>query len=215
MEDEEHLDISWIEENNKLESISQNYFREPMDAIDVFFIYINPESFIEKIVCEKEVLQIIPNLYSEANGIPKERILQMIQNKRHLAESGKKYKLIDILTFVVDLDHDHIPSYSSDNSCNFLKNPSIFDDIEIPSSIFLFHNINSIYFFFKETDTNTNHTKNTNIKSILKTNDVIDPNKRVTKKVHIHIPIVSSDKRKSFKIIPIKSSRNTKKKTSI
>ena len=46
MEENEDLDISWIEEQEKLQTVDKNYFRESMDSITVKIIYININLYI-------------------------------------------------------------------------------------------------------------------------------------------------------------------------
>jgi hypothetical protein len=58
---ESDLDISWIKEQEKLQQINENYFKEPMETIDMFFIYINTNDYIEKIVYGEHKLVINPN----------------------------------------------------------------------------------------------------------------------------------------------------------
>ena len=70
--------------------------------------------------------------------------------------------------------------------------------IQIPESIFIFHNINSIYFLFQEKETdNHNHT----YKSILKTDNRENPirDNNTTKKVRIQDKIKLSQRYKSAK----------------
>ena len=106
---------------------------------------------------------------------------------------------MDILIYNVDLDSDHIQSYSKSNdfaqlSNDFMKVLSIPDDIVIQPTIFIFHGVNSIYFIFKEND-RVGNSHNHTIKSILKNtgngNDSgVNGGKhpRTTKRVHIIEP---------------------------
>lgn len=143
------LDISWIQEHEKETNIDEKYFREPMKNISVYYIYINNHE-IEKI--DNDIINIFSLSESKELGISKECILHIIQNKKKKDE--KKYKLIDILLYHVNLEPEIIQNYSkSENidelSKGFFKVLSIFDDILIPDSIFIFHSINSLYFIFQ------------------------------------------------------------------
>ena len=98
-------------------------------------------------------------------------------------QTENKYKLLDLLVFNIDLDPENIQDFShsdliADFSSRFLKSVSVLNDIKIPASIFIFHNLNAIYLIFQEIG-------NTNIKSILK-----NPNNKLrkTKKVTLIIP---------------------------
>lgn len=176
--DEDDLDISWIIEQEKIDKINQNYFREPIDNINATFIYINNNSYIEKVTSEK--LPLLFNPDKNTSVLKKEIILKIIQDKKFIT----KYKLMDVLTYNIDVEPEHIQNIAnSENllelSSKFFKSIALVDDICINPSIFIFHNINSIFFLFKETiDTNFSP------KSILKTG--CSPHK-ITKKVKISV----------------------------
>ena len=180
------LDISWIKEQEKLEQINQNYFREPMENIDMFFIYINPNNYIDKITTENHKLNINENNIGVLNN---DFIINIIQTKKQILPNIK-YKLIDILLFNIDLEPENIQNYSKnenilDNSKHFFKVLSSLNDIKISPSIFIFHKINSLFFLFKQND--DTYTKP---KSILKNTDFNNScdnqsSHKTTKKVRI------------------------------
>ena len=184
--DNDDLDVSWVHENERLQDIQKNYCREPMPNIDLYFIYINCNLYIDKIICEKQVLEIHNNNIDSI--LKKEVLLKLIQSKKKTTPCSK-YKIIDVLTYNVILEPEHIQSYAKtenlvEKSAGFFKVLPIIDDIVISPSIFLFHSINAIYFIFQEIETE----KYRNIvKSILKPIQV-EPNihsNKSTKKVRI------------------------------
>jgi len=167
----EGIDTSWIQESERYHHISDNQERELMNSIGFYFIYINKHDYIEKILFEKGVLENDP-----ANGfsfLSKETILKIIQNKK-ISTPTSKYKLIDILSFVVDIEPNKVKeflemdTFDSDLEKIFLKVLPIFNDIHIDKSIFVFHSINHLYFIFQEVQHSSNHR--TTLKSILKHN---------------------------------------------
>ena len=183
------LDVSWIQEQERLQTIQKNYCREPMTSIDAFYIYINHNLYIDKILCEKQVLELHTNNVDSI--LTKEVLLKNIQSKK-LCTSHSKYKLIDILTYHVNLEPEHIQSYSNteniaDKSAGFFKIIPIMDDIIINPSIFIFHGVNAIYFMFQEVKNDKyRHT----LKSILKPIKMDEPesaqgSQKSTKKVRI------------------------------
>ena len=148
MIENDELDTSWIQTENKIDSIENTYLREPCDSIDIYYIYLDLDNAIEKIVAEKEI-----PLRGE---ISKERLLKMIQQKRMLG--SKKYRLFDLLSFQVDIEPTHIDMFNknkeiSEISDQCFKVLPIFDSISCISSIFIFQDINSLYFIFKEVET--------------------------------------------------------------
>jgi len=166
-----NLDTSWIQTEEKIDSIENLYSREQCESIDIFYIYLDKDNAIEKIVSEKEMPQ---------NGeISKERLLKMIQTKRMV--NKKKYKLFDILSFQVDIEPTNIEAFNKNKEINEIsehcfKVLPLFDSISCISSIFIFQDINSIYFLFKEPE------KFKELKSILKDGE---KKNTCTKKVRI------------------------------
>ena len=150
MENDE-LDISWIDTHERENNINQNYYREPVGEITMKCIYINKHSEIEDVVSES--YDITSSGKENESVITKEEILYFIQRKKQLENS--KYSLIDILIYCVDMEPEHIQNYSknennSEISEKFLHVHSIFSEIVLPDSIFIFHSVNAVYFIFKE-----------------------------------------------------------------
>jgi hypothetical protein len=115
-------------------------------------------------------------------------VLGIIQKNK--VSSSKKYKLLDVLVYHVDLEPQHIQSFSkvsdlNDHSRSFFKVLPIVDEISIPPSIFIFHSLNSVFFMYKEVENTPNKHSHT-IKSILKPTSVTNEVKHThTKKVRI------------------------------
>lgn len=196
----DNLDCSWIENEEKMVAIDKNYIREPIHEITLFFIYVNCNMEIELVSKEIEIVH---------NGtINKERLLQIIQNKR-IHNNNKKYRLDDILSFQIDLEPENIQSFSDlhhldEISATFLKSVPIFDEIVCIPSIFIFHDISSLYFLFNEIDVSC--------KSILRNGS----DKRVTKKVRIMDDVVhnNNNNNKSMKKF-MKKMKHTRKALSL
>jgi hypothetical protein len=182
------LDTSWINEHERLSSVGEKYLREPMDSINLYFIYINRNLYIEKITTDKQPLQLSED--KKYSYLPKETLLQIIQTKK-VKTQFSKYKLIDIISYLVDLDPEHIQSYSKNENLveeeqqsPFFKTIPFTSDIKVPPSIFIFHEINAVYFIFQEVELlNNRHT----LKSILKNSLQPSSSKSNTKKVRIQL----------------------------
>jgi hypothetical protein len=152
----DNLDISWLNEYSSINDIHEQYCREPMKEINVFFVYINEHSYIEKIINEKHgvVETAVEGGSAPRYIIPKEHVLHMIQSKK-ISTPYSKYKLMDTLVYNVDLESDHIQSYSKlsmndQNNKQFFRVLTLIDDIVLPPSIFIFHSLNSVFFIFQE-----------------------------------------------------------------
>jgi hypothetical protein len=182
------LDTGWIDTFSRLHNINENQSREPMTDIGIYFVYVNKHSYIENILFEKQLLTLDPN--NEFSILSKETILKLIQSKK-ISTPISKYKLADILSFVVDIEPQHIQDYTTkditiDDSNKFLKVLPIFNDIHIEKSIFIFHNTNYLYFIFQEQELNSYNR--TTLKSILKrTSTQSDSSNKNTKKVRIAV----------------------------
>ena len=149
---------------------------EPMDSIDIHYIYLNKSNQIEKITTEIHTF----DKFSENNILPKEILIKYAQNKRILNKI--RYKLEDILVYLVALEPSKIKEFSntqdiSSYSVSFLKKLPILDDVKFEPTLYMFHHINSIFIFFQEPDTLPS------TKSILKKGTLL--NKKHTKKVRI------------------------------
>lgn len=197
----DNLDCSWIENEEKIVAVDKNYIREPIHEITLFFIYINRNMEIELVSKEIEIV------HNEC--INKERLLQIIQNKR-IHNNNKKYRLDDILSFQIDLEPENIQSFSEldhldEISATFLKSVPIFDEIVCIPSIFIFHDISSLYFLFNETEVSC--------KSILRNGS----DKRVTKKVRIMDDAVQNNRNNNNKSMKkfMKKMKHTRKALSL
>ena len=188
------LDISWIKENERLQNIETNYLPEIMENIDLFFVYINSNNYIDKIIREKYPLLVDSS--NNCSRLSKENLLKIIQTNKKLLKSNTihRYKFIDILIYHIDLESEHIQNFTKNEniqeaSQSFFKVLNIIDDISISPSIFIFHKTNSIFFLYQEIETNKNrHT----LKSILKKPLVVNESEHIgsqkaTKKVRIDL----------------------------
>lgn len=205
------LDMSWIEEEERLQNIQTNYSREPMESIKTYFIYINKNQYIDKILCEVQELEI--NSDSTGSQINKETILKIIQTKK-ISTPFSKYKLVDILLYNIDLEPEHIQDYSKANiednrNKDLLKKIPIFDEVIIAPSIFIFHGINSLYFIFQEVEIEKVKPSRHSLKSILKL-DSTPRNLPSTKKVRIRDESIEySDNQRSKRRVKTKKNMHS------
>lgn len=143
------FNLSWLDEHKRLTDMQQNYMRENMQNIKIHSIYINTKSFIDKIDSNDQDLVTVGLTHSVLHN---EKVLQLVQNNRNHIP-GKKYKLLDILVYNIDIEPEHVQNFvqnSTGYDTSFLKKIPIIDDITIPASIFIFHDLNAIYFVFEE-----------------------------------------------------------------
>jgi len=174
---EEDLDTSWAE----AAEFQDNYEREGMEEIRVFFVYMDAAGALEKIT--KEVERIVEG------SVSKDRLLHLIQTKRHLPHrGGVKYRFVDLLAFHIPLEPGELGEFvKQEPRADFLKSLPIFDSVVIDPSIFIFHDVNALFFFFKEVE-------NLALKSILK-----NGREGGTKKVRMSPEEYIDKKKKSLK----------------
>ena len=177
---ENELNKQWDEERrllNNHEVIQQ----ESMHSIQAKFFYLNTHQYIENIVCEPISLQISEH----GSTLSKERLIQIIEQKK-IKTKQSKYQFLDLILCNFDTPSSSIYSFSKTQDIrnivsNHIKKLNPLEDVFIGSSIFPFHQINSLYFFFEEHS--VEEEKPMILKSILK-----DTNKKPikhTKKVRI------------------------------
>ena len=147
------LDNSWIQENAILDEISENRIKENMDSIDILYIYINNQSCISNFTSTKY------NFKKDFDSIDiKNAIFEHINKNNENNKNNKKsvnaikYKLFDVLLYNNEIEHFNIHDYSNrdETLCDgFLKSINI-DNIVIPPSIFIFHQVNTLFVLLKE-----------------------------------------------------------------
>jgi len=182
-------------------------------------LYINRHLEIESIL-----LEAFPLSLNDSNQpvISKDVLLKLIQDKK--VKNGVKYGLFDLLLYNVELDSIDIGDYSSvdDSSIlekfgGFFRPVSVIHELVISPSLFVFHDLNSIFVLYKERDSENAKHRHT-MKSILKRGGVGDVGGVVldsksntnshshgsTKKVRIVLPnetpLKLSDKSKTRKV---------------
>jgi len=188
MQSHDLLDETWVQELQKIQDIKQNYCKECMDSISVHSIFINNNRHIDKIINSELALSkhdtIENHMYISKNTLSS--IIQ--QNKEPKGELSKRhYKLIDIASFFVTLEPEHIQSYSKTNprdlTHDFFRIHPYVEDIHVPMSIFIFHKLNSIFLIYQEVASVSN---NRTMKSILKKTSNKNVKMSHTKKVKIN-----------------------------
>lgn len=185
-ETDNSLDMSWVNNYERVLETQHNFVKEPMKHIQIHYVYINVNDYIEKINSEQYPLEP----YGEHNNciIKNDTLLKIIQDKK-ITTQYSRYKLIDIMLYNVDIDPENIHNYSKNENItdyNFMKKLSVIGDIIITPSIFIFHEINTLYFFFKEVEFDIQKVP---VKPILKSLENVAKHKsnRLSKKVKINV----------------------------
>jgi hypothetical protein len=143
--DDETLDTSWLDEFKQAEASYNNFYKEPVNSIRLYMLYINEL---------KEIVLCVKNRYKldAQNCLTRERILPLIQHYQQ--QNGQQYKLHSLLRYNIDLNPEEISDYVNEtvplSSQRFLTTEKYLDDIPYKDSITMFHNLNALYFIFYE-----------------------------------------------------------------
>lgn len=206
----EHDDEKWLQEQQMLHNIQSNYCRELMDSIQLQFVFLDGNKHITHITSMTEPLQVCD--VSNQRVLSEERILGLLSQikKQHY---GKKFALHHMSSFLVDLEPEHIQQFSTSNCSDespFLHHYSIVQSIYVPPSIFIFHNINTIYFFLHEIPCSHQHTLKSILKKKTKGNSSRDLKK--TKRVRIQYETEYRAPKEDFVLRNYSSQRGTRKR---
>jgi hypothetical protein len=146
--DDETLDTSWLDEFKQAEASYNNFYKEPVNSIRLYMLYINEL---------KEIALCVKNRYKldAENCLTRERILPLIQHYQQ--QNGQQYKLHSLLRYNIDLNPEEISDYVNEttpshlsSSSRFLTSEKYLDNISYKDSITMFHNLNALYFIFYE-----------------------------------------------------------------
>jgi hypothetical protein len=197
--DTDQLDLSWTEEHIRTTKSQTMYNKEPMSKINIQFVYINTNNEISKIVKEEHDLTLIDNvssMLSEQNIFKLTRSNGILTGTSWSNGQSTRFHLDDILLYCISLDpakiNDYVASPTDKNRSNsdpFMKIiPPICGNIIVPSSLFIFHPLNTIYFIFREMVLVQDTTHKLAIKSVLKSamsKNGLVVSKKLTKRVRI------------------------------
>jgi|LauGreSBDMM110SN_4_FD.fasta_scaffold23073_2 hypothetical protein len=165
IEDNELLNNEWIKEFELYES----YYNNDVKNIKISLVYVNENNIVIKV---KKLLFLL----KEINCLLREEVVDII--KRYSIMDNKKYSLLSILKYNIDLEPIDINHYISEKKIDlyskydFLKNVRNIDTIYFNKTISIFQELNELFIFF--------HCNNNNI-TINKTKKVFINNKKQEK----------------------------------
>tara|TARA_B110000971_G_C19865688_1_gene433744 strand:- start:170 stop:811 length:642 start_codon:yes stop_codon:yes gene_type:complete len=178
------MDTDWIRHEQRLSIINQKCLPEKLPYITLEFIYINKNSEVVETTSEK--LPIPAN----TSCLSKEFIISIIHNHKK-KKSTQNYVLKETLMYHIPIQPEVLPAFLENtfNSSTFIKKYPIIEDIVLPSSIFIFHPVNTLFFVYFEQDNLATKL----IKSAFKSNQ----SNSITKRVRIKLPIPRNTRRTS------------------
>lgn len=182
------LDISWIEETERIQNLSEIPTKEYAPYIHTCCVYLNMNQCIDNIVYDRIDFPDV-----SCNDITKSQLLDICE-KYKKKTATTKFIMKYCLLFHIDFDSEQIASFSKceteklkEVTANCLHYHHCVDTITVPPSLFIFHSVNTLYFIFEE---EASHETKVSLKSILKT-DTSKPyseRHKFTKRVKIRLP---------------------------
>ena len=159
-EEIDSLDTDWIEEYNDVEELYSELYKEQLEIIPIYFLYVNRDSDLFHI--KKDSIDLSNNVLEQNT------IIEIL--KKNMLFNKKKYRPISILKYNLTISPQDIEHYiKNTEKFTFLESEKKLKDIKFNNSISLFHDINSIYFVLHEQwDAGTHKTKKIYIKKKLK-----------------------------------------------
>ena len=166
------LDTNWISEFDIDDKHYKHFYKEKVESIKIYFLYINRN---------QELFHIKKEKYAINNStLTKENLIQIL-NKYKTYEK-KSFIPLSILKYNITLNPEYINKFLNDPSENykFLEPQNNIEEISWFDSIIFFHNINSLYIVYREKlKSKHNNTKKIYIRKKL--------NRKKTKKRHLKI----------------------------
>jgi hypothetical protein len=152
MDVENILNDDWIQHFEKTDKLYQDFYRDDLCYINLKIIYVNKSSEIEKIKHESFLM-------SSPNYISREEMIGIL--KKNTIDNKRKYTLMSILKYVVNLEPDEI-KYFLNNTDNypFLKVIKNIDAITFEKSINMFQDLNDLILVFFEKNMETKSANN-------------------------------------------------------
>lgn len=142
-ESEVEINTDWINNETRLLNEEGLLCQEAMKTIKIVHVYMNETSEIIKIK------KTIHTFIDGSNVVTCNEILRYYIENRKLQTT--RYKLFKVLVYNVDLGDKLYQKMKSISTINCLKSVSLYiEDIVINPSLFIFHEMNSIYLIYKE-----------------------------------------------------------------
>ena len=171
-----NLDDEWINNFDKIDNLYKDFYKDDIYYIHLRILYINRNNEIDKIKNETFLM-------TKPNNITREEIIEILKKKS--TDDKKRYTLLSILKYNINLEPEEIKNYLNKNYDNqYLTVIKNIDTITFEKSINMFHDLNDIIFIFYE--------KSSELKKK-------DPNNS-TKKIYLHFNTKKKQLKNGIKI---------------
>ena len=104
-EEFENLDTDWIEEYNNVEELYLDLYKEQVETLPIYFLYVNRDSDLFHI--SKEILDLSGSTLTKTN------IISLL--KTNMVLNKKKYRPISILKYNLTISPQDVENYIENN----------------------------------------------------------------------------------------------------
>jgi len=141
------MDDNWVQELERISTLSQNALKEFALDIPVTILYVNRNNELKQKVHDKMTLHNTDN----KTFATKEVLLKKMCQYKKFGENSK-YVCKELMLFHVPIEPEQIVHLANGafEPKRFFHTFPVTDSIEIEPSIFVFHQINQLYFLFQE-----------------------------------------------------------------
>ncbi len=142
--DMDTLDVSWIQEEEKLMSLDSIPEKEPLRSVQIRCLFAD----IDGTVAHHDKFSQELDVSHPSGSILSKDILMGIVETAKRKYAPKQYSLADILVWNTDIDADALDQEYT-TTPTFTKG-SVFRDVVFPPSLFIFHSVQCIYIILSE-----------------------------------------------------------------
>lgn len=173
IEEDDNLDDDWINNFETTDKLYKDFYKDDIYYINLRVIYLNRTNEIDKIKQETFLM-------SSPNIVSREEMLDIL--KKNAIDNNKRYSLISILKYNINLDTDEVKHYLQNSEMpNYLFIVKNIDTIKFEKSINMFHDMNDLIlvFYEKSNEIKSKDTNNSTRKIYLSS---LNNNKKTIKK---------------------------------
>ena len=139
------IDETWITEFKKNEELYNDFYKDKVDQIKLFYLYVSSSNIIES--TKKDSIQLDDDGILKKNKI----IALILQNQIY---NSIKYKLLSLIRFNIDIEPENINEFvynnNADTPSQFITSEKYLNDIKYSDTINIFQDLNCLYFIFYE-----------------------------------------------------------------
>ena len=144
------LDTRWIEEFEKIEGEYDDFYKEKLESVNLFLVYVNRKNEVFHIKNESILL--------EDGVLKKENLIYLIREYRKY--DTKIFSPLSLLKYNISIDPEDVKKFIiTPTNYNFITNERYINSIHWEDSISLFHDMNSLHIIFYEKTPKNNHNK--------------------------------------------------------